>query len=108
MEYGDLMKLSKTLVLIATVVTLAASPLFADAGTQNAKQAKITAAQARGIALKAYPGKIVEEELEAEYGGSGLRYSFTVVHGKVKHEVGVDARTGKILENCTIGVGNCQ
>jgi uncharacterized membrane protein YkoI len=102
------MKLCKTYVLIAAVVVLAASPLLADAGTQNAKQAKISAAQARAIAVKAYPGKIEEEELEDESGGSGLRYSFTIAHGKVKHEVGVDARTGKILENCTIGVGKCQ
>jgi uncharacterized membrane protein YkoI len=102
------MKLWKTFVLIATVVMLAGAPLFAVAGTQNAKQAKITAAQARAIAIKAYPGKIIEEELEDESGGSGLRYSFTIAHGKVQHEVGVDARTGKILENCTIGAGNCQ
>ena len=102
------MKLCKRLVLIATVVMLAASSLLADAGTQNAKQAKIAVAQARAIAVKAYPGKIVDEELEEESGGSGLRYSFTIAHGKVKHEVGVDARTGKILENCTIGMGNCR
>jgi uncharacterized membrane protein YkoI len=68
-------------------------------GHQLAAQAKITLAQARAIALKARPGKITDEELEKEGGGSGLRYSFDVVsHGKTV-EVGVDAMTGKVLEN---------
>lgn len=56
-------------------------------------------AHARKIALKAYPGKIIAEELEHERGGSGLRYSFDIRHGKIVHEVGVDAVTGKVLEN---------
>jgi uncharacterized membrane protein YkoI len=62
-------------------------------------QAKMTPAQARQIALKAYPGKITSEELEKESGGSGLRYSFVISNPKAKHEVGVDAKTGAILEN---------
>jgi uncharacterized membrane protein YkoI len=37
--------------------------------------------------------------LEKEKGGSGLRYSFDIKNGSVVHEVGVDAKTGKILEN---------
>lgn len=67
--------------------------------TKLAKQAKISMAQAKKIALKAFPGKIISEELEKEKGGSGLRYSFDIKHGKVVHEVGVDAVTGKVLEN---------
>jgi uncharacterized membrane protein YkoI len=55
--------------------------------------------QARAIALKAHPGKITDEELEQEKGGSGLRYSFDIKNGKVTHEVGVDAKTAKVLEN---------
>ena len=54
-------------------------------------------------ALKAYPGKIVSEELEQESGGSGLRYSFVIRHRKVKHEVGVDAKTGEVLEDAVEG-----
>ncbi|MDE1888226.1 MAG: PepSY domain-containing protein, partial [Gammaproteobacteria bacterium] len=46
-----------------------------------------------------FPGKILKEELEKEKGGSGLRYSFDIRRGKLIHEVGVDAKTGKILEN---------
>jgi len=37
--------------------------------------------QARSIALKAHPGKITDEELERERGGSGLRYSFDIKSG---------------------------
>jgi len=55
--------------------------------------------QAREIALRTYPGKLVSEELEEEAGGSGLRYSFVISNNSVKHEVGVDANTGLVLEN---------
>jgi uncharacterized membrane protein YkoI len=68
-------------------------------GHELAGQAKITLAAARDAALKARPGKIVDQELEKEAGGSGLRYSFDVKsHGKTI-EVGIDAITGKVLEN---------
>jgi uncharacterized membrane protein YkoI len=60
-------------------------------------------AQARHIALKNVPGKIVSQELEKESGGSGLRYSFVIRYGKLKHEVGVDAKTGEVLENSIEG-----
>jgi uncharacterized membrane protein YkoI len=68
-------------------------------GHELAAQAKISPAQARAIALKARPGKIVDEELEKEAGGSGLRYSFDVQAHRRTYEVGVDARTGAVLEN---------
>lgn len=64
-----------------------------------AKQAKIQFPEARAIATRAFPGTIVKEELEQEKGGSGLRYSFDIFSGKLTHEVGVDAKTGKVLEN---------
>ena len=44
-------------------------------------------------------GEIVSEELEQECGGSGLRYSFDIRSGPLTHEVGVDAVTGRVLEN---------
>ena len=68
-------------------------------GEGLAKDAKVTLPQARAIALKAFPGKITDEELEKEKGGSGLRYSFDIKNSGVTHEVGVDAKTGKLLEN---------
>ena len=68
-------------------------------GEALAKHAKVTMTEARAIALKAHPGKITDEELEKESGGSGLRYSFDIRKGKVTQEVGVDAQTGAVLEN---------
>lgn len=95
----------KQLVGIAAAAALFCIGLGANAATSSgalAKQAKVSMAQARQIALKAYPGKIIKEELEQEKGGSGLRYSFDISN-KVTHEVGVDARTGKVLENSVEG-----
>ena len=68
-------------------------------GEELAKDAKIEIQAARDIALKARPGKISDEELEKEKGGSGLRYSFDIKVGSKTYEVGVDAVTGKVLEN---------
>ena len=68
-------------------------------GQELATRAKIGIAEARAIALKAHPGKITDQELEREGGGSGLRYSFDIKSGSVTQEVGVDARTGRVLEN---------
>lgn len=60
--------------------------------------------QARQIALKLYPdGKIMKGELEKERGGSGLRYSFDIKEGNKWREVGVDAITGKVIENAAEG-----
>jgi uncharacterized membrane protein YkoI len=72
-------------------------------GEELANDAKITLADARAIALKAFPGKITDEELEKEKGGSGLRYSFDIEKGRVIHEVGVDAKTGRVIENSAEG-----
>jgi uncharacterized membrane protein YkoI len=89
--------------VIATL--LAASALgfstvaMAYTGEELAKDAKIDIQAARNIALKARPGKITDEELEKESGGSGLRYSFDIKVGSKTYEVGVDAVTGKLLEN---------
>ncbi|MDP9124166.1 MAG: PepSY domain-containing protein [Pseudomonadota bacterium] len=91
------------------VIALTSFGLLASAhaytGEELAKDAKISLEQARGIALKAHPGKITDQELEREVGGSGLRYSFDIRKGKGKRtqEVGVDAMTGAVLENKTEG-----
>ena len=98
-------------VFIASIslsLLLAGAALTAQAASPaNLKaQAKVSMTHARHIALKAYPGKIVKEELEQESGGSGLRYSFDIKSGKATHEVGVDAKTGKVLENSVEGADN--
>ena len=72
-------------------------------GEELAKTAKVTLEDARAIALKARPGTITDQELEKEKGGSGLRYSFDIKDGKTSYEVGVDARSGKVLENAAEG-----
>lgn len=76
---------------------------FAYTGQDLAGTAKVSIEQARSIALRARPGAITSEELEKEKGGSGLRYSFGIKNGKVLYEVGVDAETGKVLENLKEG-----
>jgi uncharacterized membrane protein YkoI len=92
-----------TLVVCGAIATGALAPALSQAwaftGEKLAGDAKITLAEARDIALKAFPGTIAAEELEKEKGGSGLRYSFDIKNGSVVHEVGVDAKTGQILEN---------
>lgn len=87
-------------LLTATLLTGTA---FALTGEEYIKDASVTLVQARATALKTYPGKIVSEELEKESGGSGLRYSFVVRHHTEKHEVGIDAKTGAVLENSVEG-----
>lgn len=87
----------------ALAILLVGSNAFAFTGEQYLPQAEVPLRQARKLALKAYPGKIVPEELEEESGGSGLRYSFVIRHDKAKHEVGIDAKTGKVLENSVEG-----
>ena len=91
----------KKYILLISTLSLVTVALTANAysGEKLAKTAKVTIAEARVIALNAHPGKIVDEELEKEGGGSGLRYSFDIRHDKVTQEVGVDAQTGKVLEN---------
>lgn len=80
-----------------TAVSTAAPSHFA--GTELLPQAKITLAEARQTAVRAHPGVITDQELEKERGGTGLRYSFDIKSKGKTFEVGVDARTGKVLEN---------
>ena len=90
------------LTLIAGLVA-GGSIAAAYSGEELAKTAKVTLEDARAIALKARPGEITDQELEKEKGGSGLRYSFDIKDGKTTYEVGVDAQTGKVLENAAEG-----
>jgi uncharacterized membrane protein YkoI len=89
------------LFLSAAAGALAAGLVPAVAATHGVTQkANLSIQQARQIALRAYPGGIiVKEELEHEGGGSGLRYSFDMKQDRSLREVGVDAVTGKVLEN---------
>lgn len=98
----------KTILNLAAIVSLAVvggAAIAASAtthgysGQQLASKARVSMAQATAIALKAHPGRITDKELENEGGGSGLRYSFDITSGGKTFEVGVDAKTGAVLEN---------
>ena len=82
---------------LASLLLAVAFGAQAYTGEALAKQSKVSMAEARVIALKAHPGKITDEELEKEAGGSGMRYSFDIRVGKATQEVGVDAQTGAVL-----------
>lgn len=92
-------------IMIASLALLTfAAPAFAKLkGDSLSKDAKISLAAARNTALKARPGTITDQELETEKGGSGLRYSFDIKSQGKSYEVGVDAKTGVILENGSEG-----
>lgn len=88
----------------ATLGLLLMSNVRAYDGEQLSAGARISIEQARKIALQQVPGgRIKHEELEKEAGGSGLRYSFDVIGQHGEREVGVDARTAKVLENSAEG-----
>jgi len=91
------------MALLGLFLMASAVNALAYTGQKLAGEAKFSLEQARDIALKAHPGKITDEELEQEKGGSGLRYSFDIRNGKVTQEVGVDARNGNLLENAPEG-----
>jgi uncharacterized membrane protein YkoI len=91
-------------VYLAAAVSLTSTGAFAAAadhfaGSNLLPLAKISLAQARATATAARPGQITDQELEKERGGTGLRYSFDIKSNGKTFEVGVDARTGKVLEN---------
>ena len=86
-------------MLAASLVALPALAKEAYSGEKLASQAKVSLDAATTIALKARPGQITDKELEKEAGGSGLRWSFDIKSQGKTYEVGVDASTGKVLEN---------
>jgi uncharacterized membrane protein YkoI len=90
-------------IAAALAAAMAAPPFVGSATAAPAKRPAITMSRARAIALGAFPGKIMKAELEHERGGSGLRYSFDMRRGKHLREVGVDAKTGRVLENSREG-----
>lgn len=91
-------------IALFTPALLGATAVFAAVpahfvGAELLPQAKVTLAQARQTAMRARAGVITDQELEKERGGTGLRYSFDIKSNGKTFEVGVDARSGKVLEN---------
>lgn len=87
-----------TLVALAMLIAACFSAQ-AYSGQALEKQARVSMSRATAIALRARPGVVTDRELEREGGGSGLRYSFDVKSRGILYEVGVDAITGRVLEN---------
>ena len=96
------MQLFKSSCLAFAAVATLASAAFA-APNHSGPRARITLRQATASALTAFPGRVIDHELERESGGSGLRYSFVIRNGAVTLEVGIDAITGQVLENAVEG-----
>ena len=97
------MQIIKLVFSALMLASLGAGAAWAgEAGHGDARlraQASIAPERARAIALHARPGRVTDWELEAEAGGSGLRYSFDIRNRGVVYEVGIDARNGAVLEN---------
>jgi uncharacterized membrane protein YkoI len=92
--------MSKIKSIGAIVLAGAALAGVAHAATK-APPARITMAQARAVALRAAPGRVISGEYENE--GGGWRYSFDIQQRGHIQEIGVDGRTGRIVENKSEG-----
>jgi uncharacterized membrane protein YkoI len=84
-------------IIAIAALGLAVLAQTATAATTHAPRAKLSMAQARAIALKIAPGRIADAEYEKE--GGGWRYSFDIRQGNRIHEIGVDANSGRIVED---------
>jgi uncharacterized membrane protein YkoI len=91
------MKRIQKLALLAASVGCIAAFVGGALAAPAAPHAKISMDQARTKALKVVPGNVIDAELEKENGA--WRYSFDIKLNGEMHEVGIDADSGKIVEN---------
>lgn len=91
------MKKLLTTGLAATAMIAASAAVAAT----TAPKPRISMANARAMALKLAPGKIISSEYEKE--GGIWRYSFDIQQRGHVQEIGIDGRTGKIVENKSEG-----
>jgi uncharacterized membrane protein YkoI len=84
-----------------SLIALVAALSIGSAASATAPMPKITKARAQAIALKLAPGKIISSEYENEAGG--WRWSFDIQQKGHVQEIGIDGRTGKIVENKSEG-----
>ncbi len=85
-------------VFALVVGSLVAGPAVA---TTHPSKPRISMSQARATALKLAPGKIISSEYEKERGI--WRYSFDIQQKGNVQEIGIDGRTGKVVENKSEG-----
>jgi uncharacterized membrane protein YkoI len=88
----------KKLVMLAAAATLGFGSV---AMASHAPAPKVSKARAQAIALKLAPGKIISSEYENE--GGGWRWSFDIQQNDHVQEIGIDGRTGKVVENKSEG-----
>ncbi|MDB5692575.1 MAG: peptidase [Alphaproteobacteria bacterium] len=85
--------------LIAAFAALVAAG--AAQAAPQAPHARLSMSQARTIALRAAPGRVISGEYEKE--GGGWRYSFDIQQRGHVQEIGIDSNTGRIVENKSEG-----
>lgn len=90
--------MSRKLQIMAGIAALA---IGGTAIAATAPAPKVSKAQARAMALKLAPGKIKEGEYEFERGA--WRWSFDIQMPGHIQEIGIDAQTGKVVENSNEG-----
>ena len=90
---------TKILSTIAGAAMLLATSQAAQAA--HAPKPRISMAHAKAMALHLAPGKIISSEYEKEDGI--WRYSFDIQQKNNVQEIGIDARTGKVVENKSEG-----
>jgi hypothetical protein len=88
-----------TALSVAGGVSAAPSWPFPYKGEELARHARVSLMMARQLAQRVRPGIIISQLLEREAGGSGLRYSFDIKSGPRVYEVGIDARSGRVLQD---------
>ena len=85
---------------ILTVIALVGAGSTAVAAAK-APPPRISMAAAKAMALKLAPGKLISSEYEKE--GGIWRYSFDIQQRGNVQEIGIDGRTGKVVENKSEG-----
>ncbi|HEX6661954.1 MAG TPA: PepSY domain-containing protein [Sphingomicrobium sp.] len=89
------------IIMAAVVAGVFALPAIAATTTAQPPKPRISMAQARAKALKLAPGKIISSEYERE--GGIWRYSFDIQQRGNVQEIGIDGRTGRVVENKSEG-----
>lgn len=87
--------------VVQALAMVSALAMGSSAIAAKAPTPQISMAKARAMALKLAPGKIMSSEYEKEAGI--WRYSFDIQQNGHVQEIGIDGRTGKIVENKSEG-----
>jgi uncharacterized membrane protein YkoI len=86
---------------LAALTAIALLGVGSAAVSTSAPAPKIPKARAEAIALHLAPGKIISSEYEFE--GGAWRWSFDIQQKDHVQEIGINGRTGKVVENKSEG-----